>query len=51
LNDIPKIAPRVIFFAHYQASQFGSPSIEPEHLLLGLQREDKALTNRFLPCY
>src|SRR5690349_20428276 len=42
-------ARRVIFFARYEASQFGSPYIETEHLLLGLLREDKALTNRFLP--
>jgi ATP-dependent Clp protease ATP-binding subunit ClpC len=41
-------AQRVIFFARYEASQFGSPCIETEHLLLGLLREDKALTNRFL---
>jgi acetyltransferase-like isoleucine patch superfamily enzyme len=41
-------ARRVIFFARYEASQFGSPLIETEHLLLGLLREDKALTNRFL---
>ena len=41
-------ARRVIFFARYEASQFGSPYIETEHLLLGLPREDKALTNRFL---
>ena len=41
-------ARRVIFFARYEGSQFGSPTIETEHLLLGLLREDKALTNRFL---
>src|ERR1700692_3154674 len=41
-------ARRVIFFARYEASQFGSPCIETEHLLLGLLREDKALANRFL---
>lgn len=41
-------ARRVIFFARYEASQFGSPYIETEHLLLGLVREDKALANRFL---
>jgi acetyltransferase-like isoleucine patch superfamily enzyme len=41
-------ARRVIFFARYEASQFGSPYIETEHLLLGILREDKALTNRFL---
>src|SRR5215472_4026340 len=38
----------VIFFARYEASQFGSPCIETEHLLLGLLREDKSLANRFL---
>jgi Uma2 family endonuclease len=42
-------ARRVIFFARYEASQFGSPLIEAEHLLLGIFREDKALANRFLP--
>jgi ATP-dependent Clp protease ATP-binding subunit ClpC len=41
-------ARRVVFYARYEASQFGSPYIETEHLLLGLLREDKALTNRFL---
>lgn len=41
-------ARRVIFFARYEASQFGSPYIESEHLLLGLLREDKSLANRFL---
>jgi ATP-dependent Clp protease ATP-binding subunit ClpC len=41
-------ARRVIFFARYEASQFGAPAIEPEHLLLGLMREDKTLTARFL---
>ena len=34
-------ARRVIFFARYEASQFGSPYIETEHLLLGILREDK----------
>ncbi|HKD80540.1 MAG TPA: Clp protease N-terminal domain-containing protein [Candidatus Angelobacter sp.] len=41
-------ARRVIFFARFEASQFGSPYIETEHVLLGLLREHKALTNRFL---
>ena len=41
-------ARRVVFFARYEASQYGSPYIESEHLLLGLLREDKALTYRFL---
>jgi Clp amino terminal domain, pathogenicity island component len=36
-------ARRTIFFARYEASQFGSSCIETEHLLLGLLREDKAL--------
>ena len=35
-------ARRVIFFARYEASQFGSPYIETEHLLLGLLRETSA---------
>ena len=39
-------ARRVIFFARYEASQLGSPSIETEHLLLGLIREGKGLTSR-----
>lgn len=41
-------ARRVIFFARYEASQFGSPYIETEHLLLGMLREDKRLSNRLL---
>jgi uncharacterized protein (TIGR02246 family) len=36
-------ARRAIFFARYEASQFGSSYIETEHLLLGLLREDRAL--------
>jgi len=41
-------ARRTIFFGRYEASQFGSPYIESEHLLLGLLREDKSLANTFL---
>src|SRR6202789_3314675 len=41
-------ARRVIFFGRYEASQFGSPVIDTEHLLLGLLRENKALY-RWLP--
>src|SRR5258708_38381208 len=41
-------ARRVIFFARYEARQFGSLFIETEHLLLGLLRGDKTLANRFL---
>jgi len=42
-------ARRVIFFGRYEASQFGSDLIEPEHFLLGLLREDASLMNRFVP--
>ena len=42
-------ARRVIFFARYEASQFGASAIEAEHILLGLLREDRALVNRFFP--
>jgi hypothetical protein len=41
-------ARRVIFFAREEASEFGSPYVEGEHLLMGLLREDKAPANRFL---
>lgn len=41
-------ARRVIFFARYEASQFGSPYIEAEHLLLGVIRQDRWLTHQFL---
>src|ERR1700676_423656 len=40
-------ARRVIFFARYEASQYGSPYIETEHLLLGLLREDRTLAKWF----
>jgi hypothetical protein len=36
-------ARRVVFFARYEASNFASPTIDTEHLLLGLLREDKTL--------
>jgi ATP-dependent Clp protease ATP-binding subunit ClpC len=36
-------ARRIIFFARYEASQFGSSTIEPEHLLLGLFREAREI--------
>jgi Clp amino terminal domain, pathogenicity island component len=41
-------ARRVIFFARYEAAEYGSPYIETEHLLLGLLRENKALAKMFL---
>lgn len=40
---------RVIFFARYEALQYGSPVIAPEHILLGLMREDKSIAARFFP--
>ena len=42
-------ARRVIFFARYEASAFGSPMIDTDHLLLGLVREEKMLCFRWLP--
>src|SRR5215471_13974856 len=42
-------ARRVIFFARYEASQFGAEAIDPEHLLLGLTREDAPLLRHLLP--
>ena len=38
---------RVIFFARYEALQYGSPVIAPEHVLLGLVREDKTVLARY----
>ena len=40
-------ARRVIFFGRYEASHYGSPEIDTEHLLLGLLREDKTLHHWF----
>ncbi|MEJ7622427.1 MAG: ATP-dependent Clp protease ATP-binding subunit [Pyrinomonadaceae bacterium] len=40
---------RVVFFARYEALQYGSQVIAPEHILLGLMREDKTLSARFFP--
>jgi len=40
-------ARRVIFFARYEAGQFGGPYIETEHLLLGMLRENTP-ANRLL---
>src|SRR5258708_21395564 len=37
-------ARRVIFFARYEASHYGSPQIETEHLLLALLREEKSVS-------
>jgi ATP-dependent Clp protease ATP-binding subunit ClpC len=46
-EDFTERARRVIYFANREAGQFGSTTIETEHLLLGLIREDD-LTSRFL---
>lgn len=40
-------ARRTIFFARYEATQSGSETILPGHLLLGLFREDRKLASRF----
>jgi arylformamidase len=37
---------RVIFFARYEASQLGSTTIETEHFLLGMLREDPNIIKR-----
>jgi ATP-dependent Clp protease ATP-binding subunit ClpC len=39
-------ARRAIFFARYEASQFGSREIEPEHLLLGVVRQSGEMKHR-----
>jgi len=41
-------ARRVLFFARYEASHFGSMSIETEHLLLAVLREDANLPIRLI---
>jgi len=40
-------ARRAIFLCRYDASQFGSPCVEIEHLLPALLSEDKALSRFF----
>jgi hypothetical protein len=47
-REVTDEARGVTLFARYEASQLGSPTMEPEHLLLGILREDKALGFRFL---
>jgi ATP-dependent Clp protease ATP-binding subunit ClpC len=42
-------ARRVIFFARFEASQFGASQIEAEHILLGMLREDRQIAARFFP--
>jgi ATP-dependent Clp protease ATP-binding subunit ClpC len=41
-------ARKAVFVARYQASEFGSPYIEPAHLLLGILHADAALVQRLL---
>jgi hypothetical protein len=41
-------ARRVIFFARYEASNFGSPVIDTHHVLLGALREDKTILRPYL---
>ena len=36
-------ARRTIFFARYEAAQLGSPQIAPEHILLGLLRDESTI--------
>jgi uncharacterized protein (TIGR02246 family) len=38
-------ARRVVFSARYEATQYGSSTLEAEHLLLGIMREDRAVAN------
>ena len=40
-------ARRTLFFARLEASEFGSPCIESQHLLLGLLREYKGFVKLF----
>jgi ATP-dependent Clp protease ATP-binding subunit ClpA len=41
-------ARRALFFARYEASEYGSISIETEHMLLGLVREEQGIVQRIL---
>jgi ATP-dependent Clp protease ATP-binding subunit ClpC len=41
-------ARRILFFARYEASQFGSVEINSDHLLLGLIREGRGLSGRLI---
>jgi len=47
-RSTPPSARKAIFFARYEASRFGSPYIQAEHLLLGILREDTPLAIRLL---
>lgn len=41
-------ARRIIFYSRYEASEFGAPAIETEHLLLGLLREEGCFAAQIL---
>jgi ATP-dependent Clp protease ATP-binding subunit ClpC len=41
-------ARKTIFFARYEAAQFGNTEIQPEHILLGILRADARLAIRLL---
>ena len=41
-------ARRVLFFARYEATQLGSTSMEPEHIVLGLLRDGGGIAQRIL---
>src|SRR5918999_2987352 len=41
-------AHRAIFFARFEANRLGSQTMEPEHILLGLLREDKEIAQKYL---
>ena len=42
-------ARRSLFYARYEAVEYGVKVMEAEHLLLGLLREDQTFLTRFLP--
>lgn len=42
-------ARRAVFFARYEASSYGNPFIGPEHLLLGILREEKDTFAKWFP--
>ena len=42
-------ARRVIFYSRYEASHYGAPYIDTDHLLLGLVHEEKLVCFRWIP--
>jgi 2-C-methyl-D-erythritol 2,4-cyclodiphosphate synthase len=49
LERFTEKARRVIFFARYEASHYGSPNIESFHVLLGVMREEKGMFRKLGP--